>query len=137
MTAKLVRYVQYHIPGTLIPGIGTLLDEVKIVQIKDRDIKTLDKLDGAYGFQFFDIQTAVENEILMESRRLSVSPMYFYDAQIIQARKAIRDITNPLFRRMIREQRVTRVVLCNDGEFREFKRGDIVVMTKAKAKNKK
>ena len=133
MTAKLVHYVQYHFPGISTGGVGTLLDQVKIVEIESREIKTLRKFDGSYGFQFFDIQSAVENGILMESRRLNVSPMHFYDAQIVQTTKAI-GLWNPIFTEAVKKQKLTRVVLCNDDEFREFKHGDIVVMTKAKAK---
>lgn len=136
MSAKLVHYVQYYLPGIWAGGIGTLLDKVKIVEIESRDIKTLDKLAGSYGFILFDIQTAIENDVLMESRRLTISSMHFYDAQIIQAKKAGFDRWLPLASEMVKKQKITRVVLCNDDEFREFKHGDIVVMTKIKAKNK-
>jgi hypothetical protein len=65
----------------------------------------------------------------MQSRRFNISKMHFCDGQIMSVKKALPVITNHRLLERIRTENWNRLVLCNDGEFRQFRHGDCVVMT--------
>lgn len=127
MSVKLVHYVEFYFPDNVQPK--------KIFQIRDRGVKTLRILQDAFAFRFFDVQMAFENNVWMRSRRLNLSSMHFCGGQIVDVKKVINLLGDIDITREMRQQKWERTILCNDGEYRLFNRGDIVVMPKSE-KNK-
>lgn len=123
MIVKLVHYVEFYFPDELQPK--------KIFPVRDRSVKTLTILEDAFAFRFFDVQIAIVNNIWMRSRRLNLSSMSFYGGQIIDAKKVIDLLGEIDITREMKQQKWERAVLCNDGEYRRFNRGDAVVMSKS------
>lgn len=134
MTATLVHYVEFHIPRS--SPSGRIFTRTQTAIIVSRDIKRLAIPQDAVGFKFYDVQTAVENGIIMRSDPINISGTHFCGGQIIMAKKAITVIFDPRLLKKIESEKWQRVILCNDGEFREFKHGDVIVLRSKKVEKK-
>ncbi len=135
MTAKMLHYVRFYFPS-VFPGLGfgDFLAPIKDVEIAARSVTEVKKPDDAYAYEFYDVQVAVENGIQMFSDRIITPKKYFYDGQIMPVKKVLETTSDPVLRWQIKNENWKRAVLCNDGEYRNFKRGDCVVMTSKKSK---
>lgn len=134
MTATLIHYVEFYNPAS--SPSGRIYTKKQSAIVSGRDIKKLDIPKDAFGFKFFDIQMAVENGITMKSEPVHISGMHYLGGQIIMAKKAVTVIFDHRLLRKIESEKWQRVILCNDGEFREFKHGDLIVIKSKKAEKK-
>lgn len=132
MTASLIHYVEFYTPYS--SRSGRIYTKRQIAAATSRDIKKLNIPQDAYAFKFFDIQVAIENGITMKSDPINISGTHFCGGQIIMAKKAITVIFDQKLLNRIQSENWQRVILCNDGEFRQFKHGDVIVLTNKKSR---
>jgi len=107
-------YVEFFYPGTFF-------DESSVREVASRNVKKLSVPERAFAFQFFDVMSTEEGGIEMKSKRLNISPMYYYGGRVMTLDEVRQEM--PKAETLISNMQINRfkrVIKCRTGNFKPF-----------------
>jgi hypothetical protein len=119
--AKVRTFIEFFYPGVFV-------DETSVKEVSSRDIKGVNVPQGAFGFIFFDVMSTKKGGVKMKSKRLNISPMYFYGGRIMTLAEVRREM--PSERILIDNMEgngLVRVIRCRTSNFKPFEENDVYI----------
>lgn len=87
-TAHFRRYQMDYTCKTYIEFLypGAFISESSTCEVRTRDMSNIEVPKNSYGFRFFDVLSAIVNtngnQVKLTSKRINVSPMYYYGGEL-------------------------------------------------------